>query len=95
MAQGLWVGGKDGSGGKVPDVLIQHDGAIWWVEVERSRKNAAEYARLLNWLNQVSVDKFNTARSALLGQGRHWEKVIFVYTPAFQTRLIRELIAAG
>ncbi|MBV2182352.1 MAG: hypothetical protein KUL86_14125 [Castellaniella sp.] len=95
IAQGLWLGGKDGVGGKVPDVLIQHDGAVWWVEVERSRKNAVEYARLLSWLGYVSIDKFNTPHSKLLGQNRHWERVIFVCTPAFQQRLVRDLIVAG
>lgn len=95
IAQGLWLGGKDGVRGKLPDILIQHDGAIWWIEVERSRKNAVEYARLLSWLGHVGIDKFNVSRSLLLGQGRHWEKVVFVCTPVLQRQLVKDMTAAG
>lgn len=50
IAQGAWLGGKAGIAGKRPDVVIRNGSRVWLVEVERSRKNAKEYAALLSWL---------------------------------------------
>lgn len=95
IAQGLWLGGEDGIAGKKPDVLIRAGDTAWWVEVERSRKNAKDYAGLLRWLSTVAQDAFRAAGPMLLGEKVRWGKVVFVCTPVFQAKLTRDLTAAG
>ena len=95
IAQNRWLGGDAGIAGKKPDVLLRHGGQVWWVEVEKSRKNAKDYAQLLRWLAQVGIDALRPAGPALLDKGLRWAKVVFVCTPTFQARLCRDLAAAG
>ena len=95
IAQGLWLGGEDGIAGKKPDVLIRSGDTVWWVEVERSRKNAKDYARLLQWLGAVAQDAFRATGPVLLGEKVCWGKLVFICTPSFQAKLTRDLIAAG
>lgn len=95
IAQDRWLGGADGIAAKKPDVLLNDSGQIWWVEVEKSRKNAKDYARLLNWLNKVSSDAARPSGLTLLGDRLRWAKVVFVCIPAFQARLYRDLTAKG
>jgi hypothetical protein len=95
IAQGLWLGGELGISGKKPDVLIRSSEVAWWLEVERSRKNAKDYAGLLKWLCTVAQDAFRTTGPLLLGEKVRWAKVIFVCTPSFQAKLTRDLAAAG
>lgn len=95
IAQGLWLGGEQGIARKKPDVLIRSGDTAWWVEVERSRKNAKDYAGLLRWLSTVAQDAFRAAGPMLLGEKVRWGKVLFVCTPAFQAKLTRDLTAAG
>nr|WP_277627425.1 replication-relaxation family protein [Burkholderia stabilis] len=96
IAQDKWLGGVDGIAGKKPDVLLRgDDGRVWLVEVERSRKNAKEYARLLRWLDAVASDAANASGSKLLGNGLKWGKVVFVCTRAFRAKLTRDLLAKG
>lgn len=94
IAQGAWLGGELGIAGKRPDVLIRSAETAWWVEVERSRKNATDYARLLVWLGKVLQDASKNAGSSLLGQFR-WGQIVFVCRQAFDKKLRRDLIAAG
>ncbi|GAQ30412.1 MULTISPECIES: hypothetical protein [Ralstonia] len=90
------LGGVESIAGKKPDVLLRgYDGRVWWCEVERSRKNAKEYARLLKWLDAVAADVASTSGSKLLGNGLQWGKVIFVCTRAFRAKLTRDLLAKG
>lgn len=95
IAQGLWLGGEDGIAGKKPDALLRGNGRVWWVEVERSRKNAKDYARLLQWLGAVGRDAFRQTGPELLGDGLRWGKVLFVCTPSFRDKLCRDLAAVG
>lgn len=95
IAQGLWLGGEDGIAGKKPDVLIRAGDTVWWVEVERSRKNAKDYARLLNWLGTVAQDAFRVNGPTLFGERMRWGKVVFICTTAFQAKLTRDLAATG
>lgn len=95
IAQDKWMGGACGIAGKKPDVLLQAHGKVWWYEVERSRKNAKDYARLLQWLQAVSQDARRTTASVLLGKGLGWARVVFVCTPAFQAKLCRDLEISG
>ena len=95
VAQGLWLGGGIGIEGKRPDVLLRSRNQVWWVEVERSRKNAPEYKALLRWLTKVLHDSTRRDGSRLLGPGYVWGRVIFVCAPAFATKLRRDLQALG
>lgn len=91
-----YLGGVEGVEGKKPDVLLRgYDGRVWWCEVERSRKNAKEYAKLLKWLDAVAADAASASGSKLLGNGLKWGKVIFVCTRAFRAKLTRDLMAKG
>ena len=95
IAQGLWLGGEEGIAGKRPDVLVRGDGRMWWIEVERSRKNGKDYACLLNWLGVVGRDAFCQPGPELLKEGLRWGKVMFICTTAFRDKLCRDLAAAG
>lgn len=95
IAQGLWLGGEQGIAGKKPDVLIRSSDAVWWVEVEKSRKNARDYSDLLKWLGTAAQDAFRAGGPTLLGDKVRWGKVVFICTPAFQAKLTRDLAAAG
>lgn len=95
IAQGRWLGGEDGISGKKPDVLLQGDGRVWWVEVERSRKNAKDYAKLLRWITTVGNDTRRPSGPSLLGDGLRWAKVVFFCTPGFRAKLRRDLAAVG
>ncbi|MGO4416847.1 hypothetical protein AB4Z27_28135 [Cupriavidus sp. KB_39] len=95
IAQDRWLGGADGISGKKPDVLLHGGGRVWWVEVEKSRKNAKDYARLLNWLTRVCSDALCASGPVLLGSGLRWAKIVFVCTPTFKAKLCRDLAAAG
>lgn len=94
-AQGLWFGGTEGIAGKRPDAVLRAGPRLWWLEVERSRKNAKEYGRLLDWLEVVRQDAGRGNRATLLGAGLTWAKVVFVCVPAFRNKLIRDLIERG
>lgn len=93
IAQDRWLGGADGVAGKKPDVLLRAGKHIFWTEVERSRRNARDYTKLLAWLRLVAED--TKGESKLLGDGLVWAKVLFICTPAFAARLRRDLLAAG
>lgn len=96
IARDRWIGGADGIGQKKPDVLLQSpNGKIWWYEVEKSRKNARDYIRLLQWLQTVKRDVIGKPNSDLLGKGIQWASIIFICTPAFQKKLCKDLANSG
>lgn len=95
IAQGLWLGGEEGIKAKKPDVLLRSGDTVWWVEVEKSRKNVKDYAALLKWLGLAAQDAFRATGPVLLGERVRWGKIAFICTPAFRTKLTRDLTAAG
>jgi hypothetical protein len=95
IARDRWIGTANGIAGKKADVVLQGNGQIWWIEIERSRKSARDYAKLLSWLNTVANDAFQQSGSVLLGKGLRWAKVVFICTAAFEAKLCRDLMAAG
>lgn len=95
IAQGLWQGGSAGIAGKRPDVLARGDGGVYWVEVERSRKNAKEYQALLVWLVKVLRDCGGTGDSQLLTPGQVWAGIIFICSPTFERKLRQDLKNSG
>lgn len=95
ISQGLWAGGKQGIAGKLPDVFLRSGALVWWVEVERSRKNAKDYTRLRAWLEVFRQDASRQSGSELLGDRLSWAKAVFICTAAFQAKLSRDLEKAG
>lgn len=95
IAQGAWLGGEAGIEGKKPDVLLRDRNRIWWVEVEKSRKNQKDYQALLGWLGKVKRDHQRNDGARLLGEGNVWAGVVFICTPAFQIKLQRDLETVG
>ena len=95
IAQGLWLGGEAGILGKRPDVLLRNGGQLFFVEVEKSRKNAKDYKALLVWLGRVLQDSTRRDGPQLLGPGQIWGRVIFICRPAFEAKLRRDLSSAG
>jgi hypothetical protein len=94
-ARGLWLGGTAGIAGKRPDVLLRHGSQVWWVEIDKSRRNAKDHAFLLAWLTKVLRDKARPDGGQLLGLGLMWARVVFVCTPAAKAKLCRDLVTAG
>lgn len=94
IAQGTWMGGELGIAGKRPDVLIRSAETVWWVEIEKSRKNASDYSKLLAWLGKVLQDASSISSSSLLGELR-WGQIIFVCHQAFEKKLRRDLMTSG
>lgn len=95
IAQALWLGGDAGIAGKRPDVLIQAFGRAWWIEVERARKNQADYKRLLAWLKTVRGASRHSSQRYSLSERVALERVVFVCTSAFEARMRRDLAALG
>lgn len=95
IAQGLWLGGITGIAGKRPDVLMRGDGRVYFIEVERSRKNAKGYAALQSWLGKVMQDHARVDGPRLLGPGQVWGGVIFICSKAFELKLLRDLKNSG
>ncbi len=92
IARGLWVGGETGIVGKKPDALWR-DGNSWDAfEVERSRRNAKDYAQLLGWLGQMLGHR-NAGRGAELGSGSVLRRIVFVCTAQFKAKLVRDLVS--
>lgn len=96
IAQGRWLLGTKGAGtvGKRPDVLIRSKTEAWWVEVERSRKNHTDYKKLLAFLGEIFA-VYVPGKRVLLSDGVALAKVIFICTPAFETKLKKDLQNAG
>ncbi len=95
IAQGLWLGGEAGIAGKRPDALLRGGNRVWWVEVERSRKNAKDYKALLVWLGKVLRDSTRRDGPQLLGPGQSWGRLIFICTSAFEAKLRLDLEGMG
>ncbi|MFH1495665.1 MAG: replication-relaxation family protein [Pseudomonadota bacterium] len=92
---GQWFGGQCGIEGKKPDVVVRDGKRIWWVEVERSRRNKKDYQRLLAWLMMMWSSSQRPGDPANLPGGYILEKVLFVCENAFVERLITDLRKAG
>lgn len=95
ISRNRWIGAVDGIAGKKPDVLFNDGGQIWWLEVDKSRRNARDYEHLLAWLQAVRDDAMRPSGSVLLPNGLNWAKVVFVCSTSFETKLQRDLISAG
>ena len=95
ISQGRWLGGDAGIAGKKPDVLIRAGGFVWWLEVEHSRKNAKDYAKLLKWLCAVVRDNHKQQNTATFGETNQLSKIIFICSKTFKAKLCRDLETSG
>lgn len=96
ISQGLWLGGERGIAGKRPDVFIR-GASVWWIEVERSRKNAKDYSELQKFLTAAARDALRPtgSGSVLLQDKMRWARVMFICRPAFEIKLRRDLQGKG
>lgn len=95
IAAGLWLGGLTGINGKKPDVVVREGKRVFFLEVERSRRNRLGYQNLLVWLNTMWPANRHDANPANLPGGHVLEKVIFFCEGAFIDRLNSDLHASG
>lgn len=95
ISRGLWLGGKAGVTGKLPDVLIRSGcgSAIWWTEVERSKKNSKGKVHTRDFL--AAFKEATEQPHLLFGDGVSQVKIIFICTAAYQAKLCRDLEASG
>lgn len=93
IARGNWKWGKGGLYGKTPDVLVKTQSCMYWIEVERSRKNQSDYKKLLSWLHElIGRKRIAQPFTDISGSGL---TVIFVCTEAFAKRLTLNLAKMG
>lgn len=94
ISQGLWLGGAHGVEGKRPDVVIRDGHNVIFCEVEKSRKNSADYQALLSWLGKML--EAHCKGGALIGNEKLlMQKVIFVCASKFRAKLQKDLLARG
>jgi hypothetical protein len=95
IAAGTWLGGQQGVANKKPDVLVRDGKQVWWLEVERSRRNHRDYEKLLNWLRALWSAQSRADAPAQLPGGHYLEQVVFVCTGAFIDKVLTDLKAQG
>lgn len=95
IAAGLWLGGKAGVAGKKPDFVARIGKDVWLGEVERSARNKAGYASLLEALLTMWRPGLGAGRPAELLDGHRLHQVVFVANAAFIARVSDDLRAAG
>lgn len=95
IAAGQWLGGMDGVAGKKPDVVARTGKDVWFVEVERSARNKAGYASLLEALLAMWPPGMGAGRPAELPDGHRLHQVVFIANAAFVARVNDDLQAAG
>jgi hypothetical protein len=77
--------------GKKPDVLIRSGKSVWWVEVDRNRRNQTDAKKLLNWLDALWPPHARSDEPAPLPGGQELVKVVFIANRTFGERLAHEL----
>lgn len=96
IAAGQWFAGPEGIRGKRPDVVVREGKEIWLVEVERSRRNEKDYAKLLGWLAGLwPADGEHNGEKGGLPAGYRLRQVVFVCESAFINRLAADLRKKG
>jgi hypothetical protein len=90
IARGLWAGGETGIGGKKPDVLWRNGTAWTWVEVQRSRHNAKDYAQLIAWLKQALQLVRHPGTD--IAPGAKLARIVFICSAALQDRMTKDLL---
>lgn len=95
ISSGLWLGGVEGVHGKKPDVIVRDGRSVWWVEVERSRRNAKDLGRLQSFLKTLWPPGQHVSALAELPDGHQLMKIVFICDGAFIDRVTADLKRAG
>ena len=96
ISQHRWPLGDIVDLGKNPDVFFRGlENKIYFIEVERSRKNQGDYTNLLDWLVQTWANHPRPGAAASIAKELQLVKVIFVCRPAFETRLKADMLTRG
>ncbi len=95
IATAKWFGGITGVNSKKPDALCIDGKVVTWIEVERSRRNKKDWARLMTWLLAIWPADRNIYCNAPLLDGYEMLRVLFVCEQSFIDRVVVELKAAG
>jgi hypothetical protein len=95
IAAGQWLGGMKGINGKKPDVLVRDGKSVWWVEVERSRRNAKDASKIFSFVLGLWPAGLHASIPAALPDGHLLVKVLFICDGAFIDRLTVDLRKAG
>jgi len=96
ISQGRWPLGDIDDWGKNPDVFFRGVGnKIYFIEVERSRKNHRDYTNLLDWLTQTWANRPRPGDAALIAKGLGLVNVIFICRLVFENRLKIDMAERG
>lgn len=95
IAMGQWFGGKEGVADKLPDAIARDGRDIYWVEVERSRRNKKDEDALRSALVKLWSDVRHPLDTPALPGGYKLKRVIFICETAFIDRLMTDLEALG
>lgn len=95
IAVGQWFGGKDGVADKLPDVIARDGRDVYWVEVERSRRNKKDEDALRTALVKLWADVRHPLDTPDLPGRYRLKRVIFICETAFIDRLMTDLEALG
>ncbi|CAN1510069.1 hypothetical protein MCEKH45_00772 [Methylophilaceae bacterium] len=96
ISAGRWFGGMEGIHKKKPDGLIKDDtGFYTWYEVERSRRNATDYKRLMDFLNAAWPKNKPLYNTAPMTAQEEMLRVCFICEQHFIDRVLNDLKLAG
>lgn len=95
IAAGLWFGGTQGIKGKRPDVVIRDGKNVWLVEIERSRRNKSDHAKILDLLVKLWPANNHELEVDNLPAGHRIRQVVFVCAGAFIDRLSTDMRERG
>ena len=96
ISAGLWLGGMEGIHNKKPDGLIKDDtGFYTWYEVERSRRNASDYKRLMDFLFVAWPKNKHLYNTAPMTAQAEMLRVCFICEQPFIDRVLNDLRIAG
>lgn len=96
VASGKWFGGNAGIHSKKPDVLVQDENGLWiWIEVERSRRNAKDYQRLMDFLKASWPPGKNIWTTSQMSQAEKMLRVCFICEPYFIEKVLADLKQTG
>lgn len=95
IAVGQWFGGKDGVADKLPDVIVRDGKDVYWIEVERSRRNQKDEAALRTALVKLWAGVRRPLDVPDLPNDYRLKKVLFVCESAFIDRLMTDLEKFG
>lgn len=95
ISSGKWLGGMNGIHGKKPDVVVRNGKAVYFCEVERSRKSKKDYESLVFALQQFWSNSHNQWDKVKLPGEYELRQVLFVANRTFAGKLAVDLGKQG